>query len=110
VADLGANWIHGTDTNPLIAIAKATNTPLHDWSEKGAAFDENAQLLDEGKRLMADLWALIGRAFQYSRENSATTDQHVSLYDFIFESVKHLYVGEEDAERKRKQVLGFARK
>jgi len=31
VADLGANWIHGTESNPIMDLAKITNTSTHDW-------------------------------------------------------------------------------
>lgn len=30
-ADLGANWIHGTVSNPIMDLAKATGTQTHDW-------------------------------------------------------------------------------
>jgi phytoene dehydrogenase-like protein len=29
VVDAGANWIHGTDKNPIMELAKQTNTPTH---------------------------------------------------------------------------------
>lgn len=31
LADLGANWIHGTESNPILDLARETNTPTHDW-------------------------------------------------------------------------------
>jgi hypothetical protein len=30
--DMGANWIHGTDNNPILDLAKKTSTPTHSVS------------------------------------------------------------------------------
>src|SRR5438045_9501695 len=32
--DTGANWIHGTDHNPILDLAKKTDTVTHSWGEK----------------------------------------------------------------------------
>lgn len=106
--DLGANWIHGTETNPIFEIAKATGTTLHDWGDKGGHFDEHGKVMEDGAELMADVWGLITKAFAYSRDNSAAIDPNLSLFDFIRDGLDSLYEQSLDSARKRRQALMFS--
>lgn len=40
IVDLGANWIHGTDDNPIFEIAKQTSTETHCFKEDPHVFGD----------------------------------------------------------------------
>jgi hypothetical protein len=109
--DLGPNWIHGTDDNPIFEIAKRTNTQLHYWDERQRIIDTDGKPLDsaEAEEYGSILWenGLISQAFRYSRENTATIDPQVSLMDFFVEKAGGLFgeCEDQEAERKRKTLL-----
>lgn len=66
LVDLGANWIHGTDHNPILDLAEETSTETHDWGEDSTIFDEDGKLLEDGKALNETLWNIIVQAFKVS--------------------------------------------
>jgi hypothetical protein len=109
--DLGPNWIHGTDDNPIFEIAKITDTQLHYWDERQRIVDVDGVALDskEAEEYGSILWdnGLISQAFRYSRENTAIIDPKVSLMDFFVEKAEGLFMDCEDqeAERKRRTLL-----
>ncbi|KAI4797807.1 FAD/NAD(P)-binding domain-containing protein, partial [Aureobasidium sp. EXF-8845] len=109
--DLGPNWIHGTDDNPIFEIAKRTNTQLHYWDERQRIVDVDGVALDskQAEEYGSILWenGLISQAFRYSRENTASIDPKVSLMDFFVDKAEGLFVDCEDqeAERKRRTLL-----
>jgi predicted NAD/FAD-dependent oxidoreductase len=109
--DLGPNWIHGTDDNPIFEIAKKTNTQLHYWDERQRIVDTDGKPLDskEAEEYGSILWenGLISQAFRYSRENTASIDPKVSLMDFFVEKAEGLFMdcGKQEAERKRRTLL-----
>lgn len=109
--DLGPNWIHGTDDNPIFEIAKKTNTQLHYWDERQRILDPEGKALEthEAEEYGRILWenGLISQAFKYSRENTAAIDPALSLMDFFTEKAEDLFKDLEttEAQRKRKQLL-----
>jgi hypothetical protein len=109
--DLGPNWIHGTDDNPIFEIAKKTNTQLHYWDERQRILDPEGKALEtsEAEEYGRLLWenGLISQAFKYSRENTASIDPSLSLMDFFAEKAEDLFTDleEKEAQRKRKQLL-----
>ncbi|KAH7407511.1 hypothetical protein BKA64DRAFT_572123 [Cadophora sp. MPI-SDFR-AT-0126] len=104
VVDLGANWIHGTESNPIMDLAKLTNTPTHGWGESFNVFDEDGKPLKDGKRLNEALWGIIMQAFKYSADNTATIDPKESLHDFFLEKVHEMFRTEEES-RERETML-----
>lgn len=109
--DLGPNWIHGTDDNPIFEIAKATGTKLHGWDERQRVLDVDGEpLSDEDAALYGGiLWddGLIAEAFKYSRENTASIPASESLMDFFADKAEKLFfdLPAKEAERKRETLL-----
>jgi monoamine oxidase len=109
--DLGPNWIHGTDDNPIFEIAKATKTELHYWDERQRILDTDGKPLDEqdAEEIGRILWedGLISQAFKYSRENTETIDPQTSLMDYFKQEAETLWkdLSKEEQERKRQTFL-----
>ncbi|KAK4952574.1 hypothetical protein LTR10_009380 [Elasticomyces elasticus] len=108
--DLGPNWIHGTDNNPILQIARETGTQLHTWDEDSVLIGSNGNTLNaaEADEYSSLLWddGLIAQAFRYSNENKAIDPQR-SLHDFFVEKMKGLFMDqpEQEATRKRATLL-----
>ncbi|THX72391.1 FAD/NAD(P)-binding domain-containing protein [Aureobasidium pullulans] len=111
--DLGPNWIHGTDDNPIFDIAKKTDTQLHYWDERQRVIDTCGEALnsEEAEEYGRIIWedGLISKAFAYSRENTATIDASASLMDFFTERVGEYFtdLDAKEAERKRNTLLNI---
>lgn len=102
MVDLGANWLHGSDDQPLLDMAKSTNTEVHTWAEKGIWFGEDGKPLADGDAMMNEVWEIIHGAFKYSEENSESIDPDKSLYGFIEEKLLEKYP--DDAEKRRVSI------
>ena len=103
----GPNWIHGTDNNPILDLAKQTNTITMNWDGRQSVVDALGDYLSdkeaaEGTELV---WSIIERAMKYSNEYSATIDQKLSLYNFFEEAVQKLFTEEKEAEAKKKRQI-----
>lgn len=99
LVDLGANWLHGSDNQPSLDIAKQTNTAVHNWEENGIHFREDGKPLSDGNAMQNEIWDIIHEAFKYSEKNSKIIDPDKSLYDFIDERL--LEAHPDDPERRR---------
>lgn len=87
----GPNWIHGTDHNPILDIAKATDTTtFHPEGESTAAIDETGQPMSDDKLTYHNeiMWGIIQSGFKYSNENSPSISQTRSLLDFFMATIK----------------------
>jgi Flavin containing amine oxidoreductase len=102
IFDRGPNWIHTSGHNPLLQLAKDTNTPLHIWNEKIRVFDRNGTTIPEDKaKELSDLrWSLIEEAFPYSIKNKDSIPASDSLYDFLLQKT-----GEVELLSKDRQLL-----
>ncbi|KAK5135867.1 hypothetical protein LTR08_004516 [Meristemomyces frigidus] len=111
MVDLGPNWIHGTDDNPILHIAKETGTQLHAWDEAQAIVDADGKPLDarEASEYGQHLWddGVIADAFRYSNEYHDSIDSKRSLYDFFVEKAEGMFTGEPVAVAKRKRETFF---
>jgi phytoene dehydrogenase-like protein len=69
--DTGANWIHGTDHNPILDLAKQTGTATHSWGEKINDFDEDGKHILEKTAVEYNeiFWGIIADAFAHSHKN-----------------------------------------
>ncbi|RMZ76262.1 hypothetical protein DV737_g4878, partial [Chaetothyriales sp. CBS 132003] len=87
LVDMGPNWIHGTNNNPIMQMAYRTRTIVLSPEENGIVFDSNGnkKTPKESQELSATMWGLIVEAFQHSDEHSATIDPASSLSDFFRE-------------------------
>lgn len=88
-AGRGANWVHGTEKNPIADIARRTKTITHVLEERQAVIDSQGNRLDDA--LVAELneavWGTIAMAFRYSDEKFAEIDKSKSLMDFFREQI-----------------------
>ncbi|KAL7814505.1 FAD/NAD(P)-binding domain-containing protein [Trichoderma gracile] len=108
LVDMGPNWIHGTDDNPMLDLAKQTGTAVGTWDLTSYVFDESGSLLpvQEGEAYATMVWDIIQDAFVYSNKSSADIDERVSLLEFFKEKVvEKIPETEENFQKKRETVL-----
>lgn len=111
MVDGGPNWIHGTEDNPIMDLARETDTKTGAWDTTSYAFDENGQLLStaEGERYSTMMWEIIGDAFKFSNAHSAEIDASESLLDFFKGEVKkRIPDSSADFEKQRYILLQMA--
>ncbi|KIW03549.1 uncharacterized protein PV09_05310 [Verruconis gallopava] len=94
--DMGPNWIHGTQNNPILDLVHSTETATHDWGERQVAFGPDGteipeELAGENAEM---LWSLIGEAFKYSNACSAQINEKTSLMDYIRDHVDEKLVSQ----------------
>ena len=85
----GPNWIHGTVDNPILDLAKKTNTNACPTGEELGVFDELGRLMDakKSKELSDLVWGVITDAYQYSEDESESIPSNKSLKDFVVEKI-----------------------
>ncbi|KAG4264650.1 hypothetical protein FPRO06_05275 [Fusarium proliferatum] len=108
LADVGPNWIHGTNDNPMLDLAKQTNTAISDWESTSCVFDESGELLSlkDGEKYSTIMWDIIQDAFKHSNSNSSAIDSKESLHDFFVQKVaERVPDTEADHERIRSIVM-----
>lgn len=101
---VGPNWIHGTDSNPILELAKTSNTTTGE-SAATLIMDETGTLLspEEAEFCTNMQWDIIGRAFNHSSKNCDTISPDESFLDFFNrELVESIPETTPDYERKRK--------
>lgn len=106
--DIGPNWIHGTNNNPILNLAEETDTRTHSWGEKSHMYTEDGQHITNylTKELNAIMWEIIADAFSYSKTFNAVIPSEESLYDWFAKRIKFAIPETVDHfEEKRKLVL-----
>lgn len=88
--DCGPNWIHGTEDNPILDIAKEENVPFSRWDENSYVYNEDGKLLGktDGEIYSTMMWDIVQDAFAFSNKYSPTISPEESLYDFFLREVK----------------------
>jgi monoamine oxidase len=99
--DLGPNWIHGTNHNPILNLAKSTKTAMHTWGEELKVFGEDGTLLKEGREITDIMWKIIAQAFKYSAQNTSTIDPNESLKDFFEKKLVEEFPEKRDSDKKK---------
>ncbi|KAI1756317.1 FAD/NAD(P)-binding domain-containing protein [Xylaria castorea] len=105
LVDAGPNWIHGTNNNPMMELAKKTNTATSSPTAKTSVVDEAGKMISslDAENYTAMMWDIIGTAFTHSNRNSSTINQDESLLDFFGrELVTRIPEHSLDHEKKRK--------
>lgn len=104
----GPNWIHGTDTNPILDLAKETDTVVINWDGRQAMFDQNGKSIDEKEsaEITEVVWSIIEQAMKYSNDHLAEIPVERSLYDFFQEQVEKIFPSmiEDDKETQNKRI------
>lgn len=105
----GPNWIHGTDNNPILDLAKETNTVTMNWDGRQSVVDALGKYLSDKEAAdnTETVWSIIEQAMKHSNAESATIDPMKSLYKFFEEAVEKLFVNEKEevAKQKRRTIL-----
>lgn len=109
----GPNWIHGTDDNPILELARETGTEVMSWDGRQSVFDQLGGQVSEAEAAAytEQVWAIIERAMALSNSESASIPAEKSLYDFFEEQVVQMFPAEGDgeaADAKRRAVLHLA--
>jgi hypothetical protein len=96
----GPNWIHGTDDNPILKLAEATNSKLASLSGKINAYGSNGMLIDSQKVStgLSIVWDIITDGFKYSNENCKDIPSNLSLKDFFRKKVEASCLDKETKE------------
>ncbi|ORY64978.1 flavin-containing amine oxidoreductase [Pseudomassariella vexata] len=109
--DVGPNWIHGTNDNPILDLAKQTDTVVGTWDDKADVFDQSGRLLDvpEAETHSTIMWNVVQDAFRHSNKNCATISPDESLWDFFQREVPgRIPSTQPDFEKKREVVFQMA--
>ena len=85
LVDLGANWIHGTQDNPIVKLACTANTVMSACGSVYSIYDTNGTWLDsdDAKSLYDEVWNILHKAYKYSSENSNSIDPSAKMSDFF---------------------------
>jgi hypothetical protein len=98
IFDRGPNWIHGTVTNPIVHLAKTTNTALCLIEDSMNVFDQYGQAIEPRKanEFFKLVWSIIAEAFKYSNEECSQISPTTSLKDFFTGKVSEKGFSNED--------------
>lgn len=110
--DLGPNWIHGTEENPIYDLARKTGTVAANWDTESYVYDEAGRLfpVKESGEYADLMWDIIRTAFKYSDEFSAVIDPTESLLDYFKKEVtKKMPSSTPQWARKRDTMLQLAK-
>lgn len=86
----GPNWIHGTLFNPLVPLAKSTETVLTFPDEAcQTIFTSCGRILasDLSQRLHERVWEYADKAIEYSTKSSVEIPSGSSVFDFCVEQI-----------------------
>ncbi|KAK3365658.1 hypothetical protein B0T24DRAFT_682743 [Lasiosphaeria ovina] len=111
LVDVGPNWVHGTTGNPMMDLARETDTPIDTWDTGSTVYDEDGELISskDSEFFSTTMWNIIEDAFDYSNQHGAETDPSKALLDFFREQIPHKIPDtEEDYEKKRRIMLQMA--
>ncbi|EPE33393.1 FAD/NAD(P)-binding protein [Glarea lozoyensis ATCC 20868] len=108
--DTGANWVHKGDDNPIIKLAKETDTPLHQWTENTLLVDSDGNLVnsDQANEALSRVWGVFEKAMEFSTTNSSNVDSSTSLYDFFTDECEKMSSSGNWNEYEKGLVLGMA--
>lgn len=105
--DMGPNWIHGTNDNPMLDLAKKTKTAVGSWDTRSYVFSESGTLfqVDEGERYAGMMWDIIQDAFKHSNKASGGIPSNKSLADFFQEKVVEKIPESEPAFARKREIV-----
>lgn len=94
----GPSWIHGTLTNPILSIAKKTETTLCLNNDNACVFDQTGKTIttEKATAFFDIVWCTISDAFKYSNDNCSNISPKTSLKDFFLEKALENGIIEDD--------------
>lgn len=111
LVDMGPNWIHGTKDNPILDLAKETETTVATWDAISCVINEDGKLLppEDGERYATIMWGIVEDAFAYSNKHSNDIDPLKNLRGFFERRIVEVIPDSvEGFENQRKTVLQIA--
>ena len=107
LVDMGPNWIHGTKDNPILDLAKDTETAMANPDTNSYVYDESGQVfqLVEGERYAGIVWDIVGDAFKHSNQSSADIHSSESLQDFFRSKLKEKIPDSEEGHEKKREIV-----
>ncbi|KAL8701655.1 MAG: hypothetical protein Q9201_004787 [Fulgogasparrea decipioides] len=74
-----------TGYNPIVELAKETETPLHRWKDSTLLIDSDGHLLDRGEanKALKQVWEMLEAAIEHSTKRSEKISSSASLYSFF---------------------------
>lgn len=109
--DMGANWIHGTEDNPMLDMAKETNTAVEGFDYPTLIIDEDGEAVPAAAAndYTVTMWNIIEDAFAVSNKHGSDIDPAKTLLDFFKELLLiKIPETEEGYEKKRRTLLYLA--
>ncbi|KAF1967871.1 FAD/NAD(P)-binding domain-containing protein [Bimuria novae-zelandiae CBS 107.79] len=96
----GPNWIHGTDNNPVLDLAKETNTLTMNWDGRQSVFDKSGNQMDikEAGENSEIVWGIIEQAMKYSEDETSSIPVEESLFDFFKKKVPEMITEEMEGD------------
>ncbi|KAI2630038.1 FAD/NAD(P)-binding domain-containing protein [Xylaria nigripes] len=104
LVDVGPNWIHGTNNNPILDLAQKTGTATGSPDAKVSIVDEAGKTLplSDAQIYSEMMWDIIAAAFTHSNTNCHTIGPDESLFDFFYrELTRRLPETSPDHEKRR---------
>ncbi|PWO23821.1 splicing factor U2af a subunit [Pyrenophora tritici-repentis] len=107
LVDLGPNWIHGTDDNPILDLAKETKTITMNWDGRQSVFDNlgNHMPDEDAEKNTEHVWSIIEQAMKHSNEDSANIPAEKSLYNYFEEQVEKMFPDQNDEAKQKQQTI-----
>lgn len=105
--DMGPNWIHGTDDNPILDLAKETGTIVGSWDDMSYVFSDAGELypVEEAEKYTSIMWDIIQDAFKHSNTFFAEIKLDESLHDFFVKMVAEKIPETEVEFRKKRNII-----
>ncbi|KAL1852667.1 hypothetical protein Plec18167_007762 [Paecilomyces lecythidis] len=100
--DLGAQWIHTLENNPLLEIAIDEDVALHRWGTDVQVYDSSRNLIDNGRATYISQLrrAIIRDAIEYSKKYKDRIPTSTSLLDFFVERAAQEQFPDNEQDRK----------
>ncbi|RMZ83519.1 hypothetical protein DV737_g1628, partial [Chaetothyriales sp. CBS 132003] len=96
----GPNWIYTSfgEDQPIMKLARQTNTPLHVWNDDLRLFDSDGNLVEPAKavKLQALMWTFFEDSFTYSAEHGSEISTSTSLYQYVRKRIAECDVSDDD--------------
>lgn len=88
--DMGASWIHGTEGNPLVELARKSRTDTVACGVVSSIFDSECHYMEPklAEKLYKEVWEIIDEASDYSKTHYPDIPPEASLKTFVDVKVK----------------------
>ncbi|KAK1835989.1 hypothetical protein QBC39DRAFT_367951 [Podospora conica] len=105
--DMGANWIHGTEDNPILDMAKETNTAVEGFDHPALIIDDDGEPVPAAAAsdYSVMMWNIIADAFAVSNKHGSDIDPAKTLLDFFKEQVLVRVPETEGGYEKKRRIL-----